>query len=141
MAAGLKLNAGHEAGADLGPMISQKALHRAEALIQSGVDQVCGVIYFYLFYFKADWLVFAWYKQGAKLVLDGRGAKVAGYPNGNWLAPTILTNVCFSFFFFLAEAFFFVVNSCNWVFFSGIQVTPDMKCYKEEIFGPVLVCS
>ena len=40
MAAGLKLNAGHEAGADLGPMISQKALHRAEALIQKGVEQV-----------------------------------------------------------------------------------------------------
>ncbi len=44
-------------------------------------------------------------------MLDGRGAKVEGLPNGNWLGPTVLTNV-----------------------------TTDMECYKEEIFGPVLVC-
>jgi malonate-semialdehyde dehydrogenase (acetylating)/methylmalonate-semialdehyde dehydrogenase len=73
-------------GTDVGPMISSAALERAHTLIQSGVD------------------------QGAKLLLDGRGAKVAGYPNGNWLGPTILAGV-----------------------------TKDMDCYKEEIFAPVMV--
>ncbi|XP_076803630.1 methylmalonate-semialdehyde/malonate-semialdehyde dehydrogenase [acylating], mitochondrial-like [Clavelina lepadiformis] len=48
--------------------------------------------------------------QGASVLLDGRGIKVKGYENGYFLAPTILTNV-----------------------------TPDMECYKEEIFGPVLI--
>mmetsp|Transcript_807 Transcript_807/g.2874 ORF Transcript_807/g.2874 Transcript_807/m.2874 type:complete len:545 (-) Transcript_807:306-1940(-) len=50
-------------------------------------------------------------QQGAKLLLDGRGVKVPGYWKGNFIGPTILTGV-----------------------------TPDMDCYKEEIFGPVLVC-
>uniref|UniRef100_A0A8C2PSW4 Methylmalonate-semialdehyde/malonate-semialdehyde dehydrogenase [acylating], mitochondrial n=1 Tax=Cyprinus carpio TaxID=7962 RepID=A0A8C2PSW4_CYPCA len=40
----------------------------------------------------------------------GRNVKVKGYENGNFVGPTIVSNV-----------------------------TPDMKCYKEEIFGPVLV--
>lgn len=48
---------------------------------------------------------------GATIVLDGRGYKPAKYPNGNWVGPTII---------------------------SGVR--PDMQCYKEEIFGPVLVC-
>jgi len=30
--------------------------------------------------------------EGAKMVLDGRGVKVAGYPNGYFLGPTILEN-------------------------------------------------
>lgn len=34
-----------------------------------------------------------------------------GYPNGNWMGPTILS-----------------------------KVTTDMDCYKEEIFGPVMTC-
>jgi malonate-semialdehyde dehydrogenase (acetylating) / methylmalonate-semialdehyde dehydrogenase len=29
-------------------------------------------------------------KQGAKIVLDGRGQKVAGYPDGNWVGPTVI---------------------------------------------------
>eukprot|EP01094_Clydonella_sp_ATCC50884_P020923 TRINITY_DN4470_c0_g1_i1.p1 TRINITY_DN4470_c0_g1~~TRINITY_DN4470_c0_g1_i1.p1 ORF type:complete len:527 (-),score=169.70 TRINITY_DN4470_c0_g1_i1:202-1782(-) len=49
--------------------------------------------------------------QGAELVLDGRGIKVDGYESGNWIGPTILSGV-----------------------------STDMDCYKEEIFGPVLVC-
>eukprot|EP00168_Porphyra_purpurea_P004930 TRINITY_DN15964_c0_g1_i1.p2 TRINITY_DN15964_c0_g1~~TRINITY_DN15964_c0_g1_i1.p2 ORF type:complete len:185 (-),score=75.02 TRINITY_DN15964_c0_g1_i1:382-936(-) len=49
--------------------------------------------------------------QGARLVLDGRGVQVGSSPNGNWIGPTILADV-----------------------------TPEMDCYKEEIFGPVLVC-
>ncbi|KAF2270536.1 methylmalonate-semialdehyde dehydrogenase mitochondrial precursor [Lojkania enalia] len=50
-------------------------------------------------------------EEGATIVLDGRGQKPPKYPNGNWVGPTIIANV-----------------------------KPHMKCYKEEIFGPVLVC-
>jgi malonate-semialdehyde dehydrogenase (acetylating) / methylmalonate-semialdehyde dehydrogenase len=49
-------------------------------------------------------------KEGAKLELDGRGIKVPGYEKGNFIGPTI---------------------------FSG--VTPQMKIYTTEIFGPVMV--
>lgn len=50
-------------------------------------------------------------QSGARLILDGRNVKVDGYEEGNFLGPTILADV-----------------------------TPDMECYKQEIFGPVLVC-
>lgn len=50
-------------------------------------------------------------KEGAKIYLDGRGYKPEKYPNGNWVGPTIIGNV-----------------------------QPHMRCYREEIFGPVLVC-
>jgi malonate-semialdehyde dehydrogenase (acetylating)/methylmalonate-semialdehyde dehydrogenase len=50
-------------------------------------------------------------KQGATIALDGRGVKVPGYETGNWLGATVITGV-----------------------------TPAMEIYKEEIFGPVLVC-
>jgi malonate-semialdehyde dehydrogenase (acetylating)/methylmalonate-semialdehyde dehydrogenase len=51
-------------------------------------------------------------KEGATILLDGRKAqKPADYPNGNFIGPTIITGV-----------------------------TPQMTCYKEEVFGPVLVC-
>lgn len=49
--------------------------------------------------------------QGAEALLDGRGISIAKYPMGNFVGPTIL---------------------------SGVK--PTMDCYKEEIFGPVLVC-
>jgi malonate-semialdehyde dehydrogenase (acetylating)/methylmalonate-semialdehyde dehydrogenase len=48
-------------------------------------------------------------KEGATLVLDGRGIKIQGYENGNFVGPTLFDNV-----------------------------TEKMKIYKEEIFGPVL---
>ncbi|MEQ1961652.1 CoA-acylating methylmalonate-semialdehyde dehydrogenase [Xenorhabdus khoisanae] len=48
-------------------------------------------------------------EQGAKLLVDGRGYQVAGYENGYFVGPTLFD-----------------------------YVTPDMKIYKEEIFGPVL---
>ncbi|GKT55095.1 methylmalonate-semialdehyde dehydrogenase [Colletotrichum tofieldiae] len=83
----LKVDGGFEEGADLGPVISPHSKQRIESLIQSAED------------------------EGATILLDGRGYKPAKYPNGNWVAPTIITNV-----------------------------TPNMKCYTEEIFGPVLVC-
>lgn len=83
----LKVNAGHVPGTDIGPVISPQSKQRIHSLIESGV------------------------KQGAKLVLDGRGVKVSGFEKGNFVGPTILTDV-----------------------------QPSMECYKEEIFGPVLVC-
>ncbi|TPX32445.1 hypothetical protein SmJEL517_g04458 [Synchytrium microbalum] len=49
--------------------------------------------------------------EGATILLDGRGIKPKGYEKGNFVGPTIIANV-----------------------------TPSMKCYTEEIFGPVLVC-
>eukprot|EP01147_Barroeca_monosierra_P002287 gene2287-5281_t len=87
LARGLKVSAGDVPGTDVGPMISPEAKQRAFDLVESGV------------------------RQGARLLLDGRNVQVKGYPNGNWMGPTILDNV-----------------------------TTDMDCYKEEIFGPVLVC-
>ncbi|MCY1280978.1 Methylmalonate-semialdehyde dehydrogenase [acylating] [compost metagenome] len=81
----LKVNAGHEAGTDVGPVVSCSALDRISSLIAKGVE------------------------EGATLVLDGRNPVVPGYENGNFVGPTIFTDV-----------------------------TPEMTIYKEEIFGPVL---
>jgi len=83
----LKVNGGFEEGADLGPVISKESKERIEHLIASAEE------------------------EGATILLDGRGFKPEKYPNGNWVGPTIITNV-----------------------------KPHMKCYTEEIFGPVLVC-
>ncbi|KAK4019100.1 probable methylmalonate-semialdehyde dehydrogenase [acylating], mitochondrial [Daphnia magna] len=82
----LKVNAGHIADADLGPVISPEAKNRIHRLIQSGID------------------------EGAHCILDGRNIVVPGFEKGNFVGPTILTDV-----------------------------TPSMECYREEIFGPVLV--
>lgn len=83
----LNVNGGFEEGADLGPLISPQSKERIESIIASAEE------------------------EGATLLLDGRGYKPEKYPNGNWLGPTIITNV-----------------------------TPTMRCYREEIFGPVLIC-
>ena len=48
-------------------------------------------------------------QQGAKIVVDGREAKVAGYEDGFYVGPTLIDDV-----------------------------TAEMSSYKEEIFGPVL---
>ena len=50
-------------------------------------------------------------KAGANLLVDGRKFSVPGFDAGFWLGGTLFDNV-----------------------------TPDMKIYKEEIFGPVLSC-
>ncbi|KAK0515743.1 hypothetical protein JMJ35_001777 [Cladonia borealis] len=83
----LNVNGGFEEGADLGPLISPQSKERIEGIIASAEE------------------------EGATILLDGRGYKPEKYPNGNWLGPTIISNV-----------------------------TPSMRCYREEIFGPVLVC-
>lgn len=71
--------------ADLGPLVSPQAKARVEGLIASGVE------------------------QGASLLLDGRGVEVPGYPNGNFVGPTLFADV-----------------------------TTEMDIYNEEIFGPVM---
>ena len=49
-------------------------------------------------------------KQGAKILLDGRKATPPkGFEGGNWIGPTVID-----------------------------QATPDMRCAKDEIFGPVV---
>jgi len=87
-AAVLKVNAGHEPDADLGPMISPEAKQRAVDIVRKSIE------------------------QGAHCIMDGTDCKVAGYPDGNFFGPTILS-----------------------------KVTTDMDCYKEEIFAPVFVCT
>jgi malonate-semialdehyde dehydrogenase (acetylating)/methylmalonate-semialdehyde dehydrogenase len=83
----LRVGAGREPGVDVGPMISRRARARAEALVAAGLA------------------------RGARALVDGRGVEVSGYPDGNFLGPTILTGV-----------------------------TTDMAVYNEEVFGPVLSC-
>ncbi|EXF26047.1 methylmalonate-semialdehyde dehydrogenase [Nesterenkonia sp. AN1] len=48
-------------------------------------------------------------EQGAELVVDGRGVVVEGHPDGYWIGATLFDHV-----------------------------TPAMRIYQEEIFGPVL---
>lgn len=58
-----------EPGADLGPLITKEAKQRVLSLVESGV------------------------KEGASLLLDGRGLVVPGYEKGNFVGPTVLHNV------------------------------------------------
>ncbi|PAV22269.1 Methylmalonate-semialdehyde dehydrogenase [Pyrrhoderma noxium] len=80
----LSVNGGFEEGADLGPLISPVAKQRVTNLIAS-VEE-----------------------EGGRIHLDGRNIVVPGYPNGNFVGPTV------------------------------VEATVDMRAYKEEIFGPVL---
>jgi malonate-semialdehyde dehydrogenase (acetylating)/methylmalonate-semialdehyde dehydrogenase len=82
---GLSIGPGAE-NKDIAPMNNKAALERAERIIASSES------------------------DGSKILLDGRGAKVDGYPNGNWLGPTIIDHA-----------------------------GPGMPCYDEEIFAPVMV--
>jgi malonate-semialdehyde dehydrogenase (acetylating) / methylmalonate-semialdehyde dehydrogenase len=82
----LKVNAGNEAGTDVGPVVSRAAKQRILGLIEAGVQ------------------------EGATLALDGRDIKVRGYEEGNFIGPTIFTDV-----------------------------KTEMEIYRTEIFGPVLL--
>lgn len=72
-------------GCDMGPLITKEHRDKVASYVEAGE------------------------KQGAKVVVDGRGVKVDGEANGFWLGPTLLDNV-----------------------------TTDMSVYTDEIFGPVL---
>jgi malonate-semialdehyde dehydrogenase (acetylating)/methylmalonate-semialdehyde dehydrogenase len=79
----MKLGVGTDADAGMGPVINAAALARYTAAIDGA---------------EAD---------GARLVLDGRGVTVDGYPDGHWLGPTL------------------------------IEAEPDSDVWKTELFGPV----
>lgn len=81
----MKVGPGHQEDADLGPLVSPAARDRVTRLIDAGVA------------------------EGATLLVDGRGYEVEGYPNGNFVGPTLFTDV-----------------------------NTGMTIYREEIFGPVL---
>jgi malonate-semialdehyde dehydrogenase (acetylating)/methylmalonate-semialdehyde dehydrogenase len=81
----VKLGYGMDPGVTMGPVVSARHKERVLAYIDKGV------------------------REGAKLVLDGRNAKVPGYPKGHWVGPTFF-----------------------------IDVRPGMTIANEEIFGPVL---
>ena len=83
----LKVGPGMNPLSDLGPVITPESKSRVEMIVGQAVD------------------------QGAVLSLDGRNLIVDGYPNGNFVGPTVLS-----------------------------KVQTDNICYTEEIFGPVLVC-
>tara|TARA_B110001452_G_scaffold75986_1_gene61703 strand:- start:1564 stop:3144 length:1581 start_codon:yes stop_codon:yes gene_type:complete len=85
MASTLTLGRGDVAGVDVPPLNSAQAKERVERLVNAGVA------------------------EGASMPLNGLGATVEGFPDGNWVGPTVLSDV-----------------------------TTDMTCYKNEIFGPVL---
>jgi malonate-semialdehyde dehydrogenase (acetylating) / methylmalonate-semialdehyde dehydrogenase len=73
--------------AEMGPVVTREALGRIEGYIELGV------------------------REGAELVVDGRGLKVAGHEGGFFTGGTLFD-----------------------------KVTPEMRIYREEIFGPVLAC-
>jgi malonate-semialdehyde dehydrogenase (acetylating)/methylmalonate-semialdehyde dehydrogenase len=75
-----------DASSAYGPLISPQAKQRVLSLIEQGK------------------------REGATCLLDGSDYRVEGYPDGNWVGPTVFSNV-----------------------------TPDMEIYKQEIFGPVLL--
>lgn len=83
-AAGMKLGYGLDEETDLGPLTTRAGKEKVEKWI----DMALG--------------------EGARIVLDGRNPKVDGYPNGYFLAPTILENA-----------------------------NVEMKSAKSEAFGPV----
>jgi malonate-semialdehyde dehydrogenase (acetylating)/methylmalonate-semialdehyde dehydrogenase len=81
----LKIGTSTDPQADYGPMVTKQLLDKVRGYIDTGI------------------------KEGATLAVDGRGFKLQGYENGNFIGGTLFD-----------------------------RVTPDMKIYKEEIFGPVL---
>jgi malonate-semialdehyde dehydrogenase (acetylating)/methylmalonate-semialdehyde dehydrogenase len=68
-ASNLKVGNGLEEGIQMGPVITPQSKERVESLIALGE------------------------KQGAKVLLDGRNAKVPHHEKGNFINPTILDNV------------------------------------------------
>jgi len=65
----LKVGAGVDKSADLGPVVSKSARQRILGLVEDGI------------------------REGAKLELDGRNIKVPGYERGNFIGPTIFSAV------------------------------------------------
>ena len=81
----LKIGQFDEPGVEMGPVITAEAKARIEGYIDQGE------------------------KDGAKVVVDGRGLRLQGYEDGFFVGGTLLD-----------------------------EVTPKMSVYRDEIFGPVL---
>jgi len=81
----LRVGDGLDESTQMGPLISKAHLERVRGYVEKGLQ------------------------EGATLLLDGRGIKVEGYPNGYFLGPTIFDNV-----------------------------RQEMTIASDEIFGPVV---
>lgn len=81
----MKVGPGTDNSNDMGPLVTKPHFEKVKAYVDSGVQ------------------------EGATLVVDGRGVKVAGHEEGYFLGACLFDNV-----------------------------KPGMKIYQEEIFGPVL---
>ena len=81
----IKVGPGTQAGCDMGPLISGPHLQKVIGYVESGV------------------------REGADLVVDGRGISVSKHEDGFYLGPCLFDNV-----------------------------KPGMEIYRDEIFGPVL---
>ncbi len=80
-----RVGCGFDAGVEMGPVITAESQSRIRQLIQQGID------------------------EGAKLLVDGREARISGYDRGYFLRPTILE-----------------------------YARPAGEVLRTEIFGPVL---
>ena len=81
----LKIGTSVDPSADFGPLVTRDAVTRVKGYVETGI------------------------KEGATLLVDGRGFKMQGHENGFYMGGCLFDNV-----------------------------TADMTIYKEEIFGPVL---
>ncbi|MGA2492886.1 MAG: CoA-acylating methylmalonate-semialdehyde dehydrogenase [Roseiarcus sp.] len=82
---GLKVGPSTDPSTDFGPVVTRAHLDKVKGYVDLGV------------------------KEGAKLLVDGRGFTLQGYENGFYMGGCLFDHV-----------------------------TKDMRIYKEEIFGPVL---
>jgi malonate-semialdehyde dehydrogenase (acetylating)/methylmalonate-semialdehyde dehydrogenase len=81
----MKVGPGTQASCDMGPLVTKAHFEKVVGYVDQGV------------------------KEGATLVVDGRGIQIAGFEGGYYLGPCLFDNV-----------------------------KPGMVTYQEEIFGPVL---
>src|SRR3990167_4467073 len=81
----MKVGPGTAPGMDMGPLVTKPHFEKVKGYVDQGV------------------------KEGATLVVDGRGLTIAGHEDGYYLGPCLFDNV-----------------------------KPGMVIYQEEIFGPVL---
>jgi malonate-semialdehyde dehydrogenase (acetylating)/methylmalonate-semialdehyde dehydrogenase len=81
----LRIGPYNDPEADMGPLVTPQAKDKVEGYIAAGV------------------------KEGAELLVDGRGASLQGYENGFFVGGTLFD-----------------------------RVSTDMSIYRDEIFGPVL---
>ena len=85
-AARIVVGPGDREGVDMGPLVTRAHRDRVAGYVAAGL------------------------REGAKLVLDGRGVRVPGHEQGFFLGPSLFDHV-----------------------------RPEMSVYRDEIFGPVLV--